>query len=171
MKYAVIFASKTGNTRSVANVIRETLAEDTCVCFGAWKPCAIEADVLFIGSWTDKGHFDEELQGFYSKLPHKRIALFGTAGFGGSSAYFDAIMERVKAELPKGVNVLGSFMCQGKMPIRIRKRYEQLQKEHPADEKIHAFIDNFDQALVHPNDQDLKEAQAFAEHVRAMLLE
>lgn len=171
MKYAVIFASKTGNTRSVANAIREALVEDTCVCFGTWEPCAVEADVLFIGSWTDKGHFDEELQAIFLKLSHKSIALFGTAGFGGSSAYFGAIMERVKAELPKDVHVLGSFMCQGRMPIGIRKRYEQLQKEHPEDEKIRAFLDNFDQALVHPNDQDLKEAQAFAEHVRAMLLE
>lgn len=82
MKYAVIFASKTGNTRSIANAIREALAEDTCVCFGMWEPCAVEADVLFIGSGTDKGHFDEELQAIFSRLSHKSIALFGTAGFG-----------------------------------------------------------------------------------------
>lgn len=52
----------------------------------------------------------------------------------------------------------------------IRKRYEQLQKEHPEDDKIRAFFNTFDQALAHPNEDDLKEAQAFVRRIRAMLL-
>ena len=34
MKYAVIYESATGNTKMLADEIRDTLGEENCVCFG-----------------------------------------------------------------------------------------------------------------------------------------
>lgn len=44
-------------------------------------------------------------------------------------------------------------MCQGKMPLSVRKRYEGMAEEQP--EKVKPLIENFDRALTHPDDEDL----------------
>ena len=47
--------------------------------------------------------------------------------------------------------VCGSYMCQGKMPLAVRTRYEQME-ESP---RRQLMLDNFDAALSHPDENDL----------------
>ena len=91
-----------------------------------------------------------------SKLRNKKIFLFGTAGFGGSAAYFQKILDHVKQSVDPSNTVVGEYMCQGKMPQSVRDRYMKMkaQPEHPAN--IDALIDNFDRALSHPDEDDLE---------------
>ena len=86
----------------------------------------------------------------------KRVFLFGTCGFGGSREYFDQIVARVAEHLPQTAELMGSFMCQGKMGPGIRARYEAMLAKNPGDARAQAFIDNFDAALAHPNADDLE---------------
>lgn len=51
-------------------------------------------------------------------------------------------------------------MCQGKMPMELRERYERA-KEDP--KKIERILDNFDMALSHPDENDLRQAKAFTQ--------
>ena len=62
---------------------------------------------------------------------------------------------RVSAHLPEGNKVSGTYMCQGKMPQSVRKRYEAMQEKAPQDEKIKMMIENFDKAASHPDKTDL----------------
>ena len=50
--------------------------------------------------------------------------------------------------------IVGQFMCQGKMPMSVRQRYEQMAQKQP--DRFLPMIDNFDKALSHPNEQDLQ---------------
>lgn len=51
---------------------------------------------------------------------HTAVDLCKAAGFGVDTAYFDAILARVQA-VPDGSNtVIGTYMCQGKMPPSVR---------------------------------------------------
>ena len=90
------------------------------------------------------------------KLRDKKVFLFGTAGFGGSEAYFQKILEHVKQSVGPSNSVFGEYMCQGKMPQSVRDRYMKMktQPEHPAN--IDALIENFDRALSHPDEDDLE---------------
>ena len=89
---------------------------------------------------------------------HPYLALvFGTAGFGGSPAYFSQIAERMAQNLPTGNVLLGSYLCQGKMPQAVRARYEALAKT--SSQKAQPLLDNFDQALPHPNQEDLEKLE------------
>lgn len=94
----------------------------------------------------------------YISIIHKPIFanLFGTAGFGGSEAYFQKILEHVKQSVGPSNSVFGEYMCQGKMPQSVRDRYMKMktQPEHPAN--IDALIENFDRALSHPDEDDLE---------------
>ena len=95
-RYAILFSSVTGNTKELADVIRETLPEEKCDFFGGVENQEPTADMLYIGFWTDKGNADQATIQLLQKLKNKKVFLFGTAGFGGSEAYFRKILERVR---------------------------------------------------------------------------
>ena len=59
--------------------------------------------------------------------------LFGTAGFGESEAYFQKVLDRVKESIDESNSIIGTYMCQGKMPMAVRERYEKMkQQPNPA---------------------------------------
>ena len=149
--YAVVFCSKTGNTRRLAEAIRRTLGEEACRYFG--PPCAgaLEAETVFAGFWTDRGDCGEEMAAFLASLTQQRLFLFGTAGFGGDERYYETILNRVDGHVPPPVERLGRYMCQGQMPEAVRRRYEAME-EGP---KKTAMLQNFDRALGHPDEADL----------------
>ena len=88
MRYAVVFTSKTGNTRHLAEEIRKQLGEEECGYFGAPDAAALAVDMVFAGFWTDRGSCDGEMAAFLESLTTQKLFLFGTAGFGGDPAYF-----------------------------------------------------------------------------------
>lgn len=46
------------------------------------------------------------------EIKNKKIFLFGTAGFGGSDAYFEKILGQVKQSIDASNTVIGEYMCQ-----------------------------------------------------------
>ena len=90
------------------------------------------------------------------QLTGQKVFLFGTAGFGGAPAYFEQILDRVRANLGPQVQIIGTYMCQGKMPQAVRSRYEAME-DSP---RRTAMLENFDRALSHPDAQDLARLQA-----------
>lgn len=159
MKYAVVYTSKTGNTKQLAEEIRNTLPSADCVYFGQPDDEALNADVLFVGFWTDKGDCDEAITAFLQKVEAQKVFLFGTAGFGGTTSYFDAILHRVSGHLHDSAQVIGTYMCQGKMPMSVRARYEKMLESPDHAPNLPMMIENFDRALRHPDADDLAQLQ------------
>lgn len=151
MSYSIVYSSRTGNTALLAEEIKNALPEEECVYFGEPNSKALEADMIYVGFWTDKGTCDEQISQFLGGLTNQQVFLFGTAGFGGSSEYFEQILSRVKENLPSTVSVINTYMCQGKMPQGVRTRYEAM--EDSPQRKV--MLDNFDRALSHPDENDL----------------
>ena len=162
MCYAIVFSSKTGNTKLLAETLHDYLPQEECCYFGTPDPAALEADTLYVGFWTDKGNADEGAADFLKQLHGKNIFLFGTAGFGGSEAYFNKILKAVQKRLDSSNRVIGSFMCQGKMPLSVRQRYEAMKKQPLHLPNLDALIENFDQALSHPDAEDLERLKQAA---------
>ena len=156
MSYAIVFSSKTGNTKLLADTLHACLPQENCCYFGTPDPAAMEADDLYVGFWTDKGNADESTLDFLKQLHGKRIFLFGTAGFGGSEEYFNKILKKVECSLDRSNTVFGRYMCQGKMPLSVRQRYEGMKKQPIHLPNLDALIENFDNALSHPDAEDLE---------------
>ena len=151
MSYAIICSSKTGNTEKLAQRVREVLGEE--------NECpVVDADLVLVGSWTDKGGLDPALADTLPQLAGKKVFLFGTCGFGGSQAYYDRVLDRFAAALPEGARVVGRFMCQGQMPPSVRERYVKMSNQDPA--RFEPMIENFDRALGHPDAADLVAFEA-----------
>jgi flavodoxin I len=153
MKYAIVYSSKTGNTRLLAETIRDVLKEQDCVYFGSPSSEALCADRIYLGFWTDKGTCDSQTADFLSQLTTQKLFLFGTAGVGGSPSYFENILSAVKQHISSSVSIIGEYMCQGKMPMAVRHRYEAMEN-NPHKEMM---LQNFDLALTHPNTKDLEQ--------------
>ena len=60
---------------------------------------------------------------FCGLLSGEKIAIFGTAGLGGSDECYRNLAERFSSGFPEDNEILRSFYCQGKMPMSIRDRY------------------------------------------------
>ena len=80
MSYAIVFSSKTGNTKLLADTLHACLPQENCCYFGTPDPAAMEADDLYVGFWTDKGkrrrkHFGllKQLHGKISSFWHRRF--------------------------------------------------------------------------------------------------
>lgn len=155
MRYAIVYSSRTGNTALLANTIREALAGE-CLYFGEPDAAALAAETIYVGFWTDKGSCDETVAQFLQSLTNQQVFLFGTAGFGGETAYFEKILDRVKENLGPDVRVMGTYVCQGKMPQAVRDRYEAME-DSP---RRTAMLSNFDRALGHPDAKDLEGLRA-----------
>ena len=154
-RYSIVFSSVTGNTRQLAEAIRESLPETGCDYFGLCSAEALKSEMLYVGFWTDKGNADEASLALLKTLKSKKIFLFGTAGFGISEAYFRRVLDNVRLSIDESNSIVGEYMCQGRMPQSVRERYLALkaQPQHPAN--IDALIENFDLALSHPDAADL----------------
>ena len=155
--YSILYSSATGNTRLLADTIRAALPPELCDAFGAVGETAAESELLYVGFWTDKGNADEDTLALLAGLRGKKIFLFGTAGFGGSEAYFRKVLDRVRQSVDASNTVIGEYMCQGRMPQAVKERYLRMkeQPEHPAN--LDMLIENFDRALPHPDAADLEK--------------
>ena len=164
MKIAIVFSSNTGNTEYLAQGIKEVVQKNDLVYFGKFQE-GIDADLYFVGSWTDKGCCSEEIKSLLSSLKNKKIAYFGTCGFGGSSEYYASLYQRAKNQIDASNVILGHFFCPGKMPEAIKDRYVKLLQEHPEDKKLQVSLKNFEEVKTRPNTEDLNKAQSWAKEM------
>ena len=155
MTYAIVYSSRTGNTGLLADTIRQALPAEQCLYFGAPAPDATEADCIFAGFWTDKGACDADTASFLRMLRNKKVFLFGTAGFGGSQEYFDKLLHLAERQLDSSNELIGTYMCQGKMPMSVRERYVKMLSAPIHMANLEGMIENFDRALSHPDQDDL----------------
>ena len=160
MSYSIVYSSRTGNTRQLAESIRETLGEKDLIYFGAPDNSALAADRIYVGFWTDKGTCNQETAEFLKTVRDREVFLFGTAGFGGDSRYFKEILKKIEHALGPDVSLVGTWMCQGKMPLAVRERYVKMKESHIPVHHVDQLIENFDKALSHPDSADLADLAA-----------
>lgn len=163
-RYAILYSSKTGNTQKLAETIHAALGEENCAYIGNGAGVLVQAKRLYIGFWTDKGTADAETLELLKTLKDKEIFLFGTAGFGGDVSYFEKILTAVKENIDESNTVIGAYMCQGKMPMTVRARYEKMKQEANAMPNVDMLIENFDKALTHPDADDLQKLRALVQN-------
>lgn len=168
LDYLVLYASETGNTRRLATEIFSALPGSSKDLLNVDERfSAKEAVTYYIGFWTNCGACGLQTLDFLSGLHGKRIALFGTCGLGNDDAYRTAVLRRIKAFIPEDNEYIGGFLCQGKMPIQVRRKYENLAGFASAED-IKKMLDNFDEALLHPDAADLENARNFARETCAI---
>lgn len=166
MQYEVLFVSQTGNTEKLATAIFEAIPDrdKEIQRLGRNTPLDL-AETYFIGFWANHGTCSFEVLDYLSELHGKNIALFGTCGMGNDPLYYERIEKQVSAFIPDDNLYLGAFLCQGKMPMQIRNKYQELLDHGSHDGLARHMLRNFDAALLHPNEEDYALAGKFVEEI------
>jgi len=108
--HQVLFYSKGGNTRKLADAIaRELGVKATDIKTASIDPAA---DIIFLGSRCYGSKPREEMMKFIEKNDFSgwKLAVFGTSG-GNAGTEVDLMVASLKH---KGATVLGSYHCKGK---------------------------------------------------------
>lgn len=165
MKYSIVFSSMTGNTAALADRLHTLLPEEFCVYFGETSREALDADadVVFVGFWTDKGSCDSKTRVFLKKLNDKTVVLFGTAGLGSAPGYFEEILKAAAADVPVSNTVIPGFMCQGKMSPKAKAKFETHLASNPDDAAVKKMLAEYDIAACHPSEDDFKALEAWSQ--------
>ena len=173
MEKLIIFDSLTGNTKMLADKIFDFYKQkgEKIKIIDIKKEeeeilnAINNADIIYAGSWTDKGDCSDKMKNIYEKILNKKIFVFATCGFGGDKTYYSKLLERVEKHIDKSNQIIGSFYCQGKMPLSVKERYVSLIKANPEDKKLKVSLENFEIALAHPNDKDLLDLEKVLEGI------
>ena len=170
MKSIVIYSSLTGNTKQVAESITSVLPAGTpCVSMKELPSDLSSYDLVFAGFWGDKGTANKEARDVLGTLHNPYIALFATAGVPPQMAHAKESLINASKCLPDGVEPVGTFICQGKVdPKVIEMMYKMFPKGHSHGQSADRD-ERHKQAAVHPNEDDFKAAQDFAQHILAKL--
>ena len=65
--------------------------------------------------------------------------------------------------MDKSNQVVGEYMCQGKMPQAVRDRYVKMKEQPDHMPNLDLLIANFDRALSHPDKKDLDNSESWLE--------
>lgn len=160
MKIIVIYSSETGNTKSVAQAIYEEFKPDAIIIpmCDAKNYNLNEFDYVFIGFWVDKGYPSEEACVLLKNITNCRIALFATLGAYPYSMQTSRVFYRAGEMIDESNRVLGSFMCQGRIPKEKLDEINSRPPDHPRyPTPIQTLARNIGQ--LHPNEEDFLAAK------------
>jgi flavodoxin len=159
----IVYSSKTGNTRKLAEGIQKGLAE----ALGAGpRIAAVEenpdpagADWILVGFWADRGNADQKASKYLESLEGRRIGLFGTLGADPNSDHARDIGRAAQDLAAKKNTVLGCFLCQGKIDPALTEAFKKLPADNPhamTKERMERHLE----AAKHPDENDIKAAVA-----------
>ena len=157
MTEAIIYDSLSGNTETLAKEIKSIKKNAYYEkIYDKLIEELPEYDIYYIGSPIIKGICTDKIKRLLQKIENKKIFLFITTGYKGED-YYESLTRRILEIIPKSNQILGTFLCQGKMQDAVKERYIKLIQEHPEDKNLKVSIENFEQAKTHPDQKDKKD--------------
>lgn len=169
MRFAVVYSSLTGNTKLVAEAIREVMPVGTEIFPVEEAPSPEQFDCLLIGFWANRGLPADNMREYMEGLRNKKVGIFITLGAYPNSEHADQCIKSAQALLRDHNDIRATFICQGKVDPELTKRFANLPPEHP-----HAMTPErrarHEAAKSHPDEQDLTMAKDVFRKMRSEIL-
>lgn len=161
MKTLVVYSSLTGNTKMVAEGVFKIIEgeKEFYSLLDIAKVDVNSFDRIIFGFWVDKGTADSRTKKFLKGIEGKEVAYIGTLGAAPDSEHGNNVRKRV-GKLCKNNTLIGGFLCRGKIDSRLVEKMGKfpLKLIHPlTPERLKRIED----AKLHPNQEDLKNAQDY----------
>ncbi|WP_019124520.1 flavodoxin family protein [Peptoniphilus grossensis] len=123
MKGLIIYSSKTGNTKRMAEKIYEVLKKEYQMTIKDIRdaPEVEKFDFILLGAWIDRGTLETKALKFLKTIKNKKIGLFATLGAMPDSEHGRKVIDNL-IELLKDRKSLGQYICPGQVdPKMIEK--------------------------------------------------
>lgn len=157
MKTLVVYSSRTGNTKMIAEAVAEAVAP--CDLFPVQEaPDASAYDFVAVGYWVDKGMPDASCARYMATVKGRKVALFGTLGVDPAHDHAKGCARKGEEMMREGGNtVYGTVLSQGKIdPSVIEAMRKMAQSVHPMTPERVARIEA---AKSHPDEEDCRRAK------------
>lgn len=166
-KYAIVYSSKTGNTKKVAEAMAQVRPDEFVVLDAKENPDLSQYEFITFGYGVDKGAPYKNCQELMGTIKNKSVALFHTLGADPKSNHSMACAANGGSCLGEGNVIINYFACQGAIDPNLIAMMRKMPKNSP-----HAATpeneERWAKAASHPDDGDLKAAKDFMEHTLAM---
>ena len=157
MKSLVVYSSRTGNTKKVAEAVYKALPDPKEIKKVEDAPPVDGYDFIAMGFWIDRGTADAEAGKYMAEIKGKKVGLFGTLGAYPDSDHAKDCINNAK-KLMKENEILGIFLCQGKVDPALIKMMEKMK-----DDPHHAMTPerraSIEEGKKHPDETDCLNAQ------------
>ena len=165
-KWAVIYSSTTGNTKSIAEEIAGETGADLFRVQDA--PADLSAyEVVALGYWLRRGGLDDLMKAYLPKVRDASVVLFQTHGADVGSEHAVTSFARSAYLLGANCEILGTFSAQGKLsPALIaRRKKSDPDDTHNSPEAQERWV----RAANHPNEEDRAAARTFVDKMEHKL--
>ena len=160
MKSLVLWSSRTGNTKAIAEAVYEALPGEKDIFEEGRQPSVDGYDLIFVGFWGFRRGADFTARRTIESLHGKKVAIFATAGTYTDSQAARDYLDNAAALLPEYSECLGTFISQGRVhSFHIGKRSEHAKLVHPMTPDRLARLQ---EAEKHPNEDDFRRAGEWA---------
>ena len=169
MKVQIVYSSLSGCTRRLADGIFAALpvADKQIFDLAQGEP-ALDADVVLLGYWVDKGGPNAAMKAFMEKLSGKTVGVFCTLAFWADSAHAHASLAAGAVLLKEKNCLLGGYVCNGAMSQAMIDRFRAAgtsgpHSASPASEARWALLKG------HPTEAEIAlAAERFGERIRLL---
>lgn len=158
MKSLIVYSSKTGNTKKVAEAILSVLPAGTEIFPVENAPDPDGYDFVAAGYWVDKGTANQEMAAYLPKIRGKKVGVFFTLGAFPDSPHAEESFRNGSALLGEDCEVVAKFWCQGAIDPKLTEWMSKLPAEHPHapnPERLRRWAE----AAKHPDGNDLEAAK------------
>ena len=155
MQVIIVYSSRTGNTKKIAEAVHEVIPQAPCVAVeSAPSPSTLEkGSLLILGYWVDKGTLDDAAKRYLEGIQNIKVALFGTMGADPTSEHAKIVENAVCATVPTSCECLLSFICQGKIDPRLVEQMKTTKYGFIVPDSLVSM------AATHPDEEDLSKVQ------------
>ena len=164
MKSIVIYTSKSGNTKKIAEAIAGELSCEAINFANASEIDLSEFDFIALGYYIDQGSPEKEFKKFISQsVKNKKVGFFITLGADVPSAHAtQAIDQGKELFMQNGNEILRTFICQGAIAPEVIEQLKKLGKAMPDDPRFALTperLERWERAKTHPDEADVKAAK------------
>jgi flavodoxin len=161
MKYAVIYYSETGNTKSVAERIYATIDSSDKIMVNLKEDADVpKADMYFVGFPIKQKNCPMQIVDALEQIESGKIVLFATCAMNPTEKYKGKLEKALAIWMPDDVEYLGMFLCQGRTTKAQKEAFYNASPEYKDKMK-----EMFDEGDYHPNSVDLDNAEKFVKTI------
>lgn len=150
MKSLIVYSSKSGNTRKLADAVKDFLPGEKISKPVEEKPDTDGYDLICVGFWFQAGKPDpsttELLQNIDSQAP---LFIFATHGAAVESDHVRNGMKQAEA-FAASSTIIGTFSCQGEVNPGLLAKAQSKNPPPP-------WINDAPNAVGHPDDEDISQ--------------
>jgi flavodoxin I len=147
MKTLVVYSSKTGNTKKLAEAANNLISGEKFICPVSEAPDPAGFDLVVMGFWLMAGKPDPQSSDFLAAVGPTKLFLMATHGAAADSAHVRNAMEYARS-LAAAAQIAGTFNCQGEVSPAFLEKAAQKDPQPP-------WIGDAPAAAGHPDASDI----------------